>query len=240
MGHLTDIREFLGARQTLGQLRTSVVATETRAASMAARDAKLALREAMISSLQTRARLPCGAIVKLQTHGSMRALTQDRMDVAMSHIAREDLLGQDAVNHITRAIMDARNVPSQSIKIAVTEKPLKMAVDAASDDIVQHANSFRDADARARALRALFSARELAIKNTMKTILPSIMSWMGEMGIENQPIGWKSDVGQHGKFTLRLCEKTRPVRLTKQIIATKAAEAVGVLQAANDIELLSL
>ena len=47
-------------------------------------------------------------------------------------------------------------------------------------------------------------------------------------------------MGQHGKFTLRLCEKTRPVRLTKQIVATKVAEAVGVLQAANDIELLSL
>ena len=109
--------------------------------------------------------------------------------------------------------MDARNVPSQSIKIAVTEKPLKIAVDAASDDIVQHANSFRDADARARALRAIYSARELAIKNTMKTILPSTMSWMGEMGIENQPIGWKSDVGQHGKFTLRLCEKTASIHL---------------------------
>ena len=66
------------------------------------------------------------------------------------------------------------------------------------------------------------------------------MSWMGKRGIETQPIGWKPDVGQHGKFHLRLCEKTRSVRLTKQIIATKAAEAVGMLQAANDIELLPL
>ena len=67
------------------------------------------------------------------------------------------------------------------------------------------------------------------------------MSWVGERSsINTQPIGWKPEVGQHGKFHLRLCEKTRPVRLTKQIIATKAAEAVGMLQATNVIELLPL
>ena len=55
---------------------------------------------------------------------------------------------------------------------------------------------------------------------------------MGDMGINAQAVGWKPDVGQHEKFRIRLlCEKAPPVRVSKQIIATKAAESVGLMRA---------
>jgi len=181
-------------------------------------------------------RLPCGAVVRLKKHGSVRVLNPERMNLALSMLSRDDLVAEGAVSTVLRAIALARNVPGKAIHIFDDPgRKVQGEIPIASDQVIEHAKNYRDACALVTARRIADGKAQAALKQTMTDLENTVVKWIRHDEIP--AITWSSPFvpGEDHRFHVQVRYRVKRPTLTKKLLAGKVSEAIMLAQSATNL-----